>query len=286
MPQCAYKGAMSSEHTSLTDLDSHFAFGANWRSYAALINEDRITEAVRGLEKLVPVETLKGASFLDIGCGSGLHMLAALRLGAASVRGIDIDPDSIAATHAVLERFAPGAAWSAEEHSVFDAKPEALGLHDIVYSWGVLHHTGAMNEAITKASALVKPGGLLVLALYRKTPFCGAWTLEKRIYAHAPAWGQALIRWPYKAAYLLGQLVRGRNPFAYVRDYHSARGMDWHHDVHDWLGGYPYESVTPDQVRDLLQGLGFVDIQALENCAGTIGLFGTGCDEFVARRQS
>jgi hypothetical protein len=50
------------------------------------------------------------------------------------------------------------------------------------------------------------------------------------------------------SAHLAALLARLRNPFAYESNYRSARGMDWRHDVRDWLRGYLSESAEPDAV--------------------------------------
>ncbi|MBC7358443.1 MAG: 50S ribosomal protein L11 methyltransferase [Desulfacinum sp.] len=84
-----------------------FDFGKNWASYAKKINEVRIEEAVKNLCRLLGKTTLEGESFFDIGSGSGLHSLAALRLGAARVEAIDIDADSVRTTEALLEKYVP-----------------------------------------------------------------------------------------------------------------------------------------------------------------------------------
>lgn len=273
---------MAGTDQRLLDAETHFAFGENWASYANTIDGARIAVAEAALARLAGPGGLEGRRFLDIGCGSGLHALAALRLGAASVLGIDIDRNSVTTARRVLETHRPGANWDIREVSIFDFSPPET--FEVVYSWGVLHHTGAMWPAVAKAAALVAPGGLFIVALYGKTPLCGLWTAEKRLYAHAPRWLQACIRGPYKAAFLLVKALRGENPVAYVRDYAANRGMNWHHDVHDWLGGYPYESASPGDVACRLAELGF----ALERRFGTIarfGLFGTGCVEYVFRRS-
>src|SRR3954451_2765426 len=146
------------------ELASHFAFGENWLSFQAGVAETSIAEAERGLARLLPREEIAGRGFLDIGCGSSLSMLAALPLGAGEVAGVDIDPASVRATRALLGRHAPGGNWRAEEASVLDLSPEAHGRHEIVHSWGVLHHTGAMWDAIDRACRLMTPGGRLALA--------------------------------------------------------------------------------------------------------------------------
>ena len=266
-------------------LESHFAFGENWQSFVSTVTEDSIAEAMRSLARLLPADEIAGRRLLDIGCGSGLTMLAAARLGAGSVEGVDIDPNSVEAAQALLSRHLPDGRWSVRTASVFDLSPEKNGTFDIVHSWGVLHHTGDMAGAIRNAAALVAPGGTFVIALYRRTPLCGFWRWEKRLYSAAPKPVQALLRGAYRGIHAAGLIATGRNPLAYVRDYKSARGMDFHHDVHDWLGGYPYESVEPAQVTALLEGLGFTMVRIFEKRAVAGGLFGSHCDEFVAMRR-
>jgi 2-polyprenyl-6-hydroxyphenyl methylase/3-demethylubiquinone-9 3-methyltransferase len=62
--------------------------------------------------------------------------------------------------------------------------------------------------------------------------------------------------------------------------------MDWNHDVHDWLGGYPYESTRPLELARHVRECGLCPERVFENCAGAKGFFGTGCDEYVARRPA
>ena len=127
-----------------------------------------------------------GKTFLDIGCGSGLNALAALSLGAASVTAVDIDENSVSTTQALLAARAPNPNWSAKLASVFDMTPDTFGTFDVVYSWGVLHHTGSMWKAIDCAARLVSPGGLYAIAIYTKTPLCGFWQYEKAFYSKSP----------------------------------------------------------------------------------------------------
>jgi SAM-dependent methyltransferase len=262
-----------------------FGFGDNWLKFAADLKEEQIVEAQESLQKLLGRMDLSGLSFLDIGSGSGLFSLVARKLG-ARVRAFDFDPGSVACTRSLRNRYFPGDDdWTVEHGSILDAAYTGrLGTFDIVYSWGVLHHTGAMWTALECAASLVAADGMLAIALYRRTPLCGAWRVEKRLYAAAPSIVQDAMRGAYKVAYLAGIAATGRNPNAYVSGYKSSRGMNWHRDVHDWLGGYPYESASPADVKAHLGRLGFHVVRSIERPAG-LGVFGTGCDEYVCRRQ-
>ena len=225
--------------SDLTDPRTHYAFGENWARFVAGLNDAQITRAAAGLVRLLG-DNIAGKTFLDLGCGSGLHSLAALKLGAASVTAVDLDPRSVETARALLSRLAAGQAWTVEARSAFDPMPDAAG-YDIVYSWGVLHHTGDMRRAIKCAAALVRPGGRLVLAIYRKTPMCGFWRLEKRLYSRSPGSVRAIADATLASLMVLGLVATGRNPVRYIRTYPAARGMSFLTDVRDWLGGYPYE---------------------------------------------
>ena len=270
----------------LTDLSQHFRFGENWQSFLSTVTEDVIAEAEAGLLRLFPDNVLQGARFLDIGCGSGLHLLSALRLGVSEARGVDLDPASVAATRTLLEERQPNAVCSAETRSVFDMTPDDDGRWRVVYSWGVLHHSGDMWNAIARAAALSEMNGFFALALYRKSAFCGFWRAEKWLYSKSPDFVQSVIRAIYKTIYRAGLLATGRNPAVYERSYKSARGMDWHHDVHDWLGGYPYESAAPREITDFLGRRGFSLVRQFQRPAAISGLLGTHCDEYVFQRTA
>lgn len=268
----------------LREVEQHFAFGENWASYARLITATQVTEATTQLVRLIGSEALHGSRFLDIGCGSGLHSVAALMAGASSVCATDIDPESVATAESVLERFSPHGPWSVRRISAFDLSPDDFGQFDVVYSWGVLHHTGDMRQAIARAAAMVAPGGLLCLALYARTPLCPLWRVEKRLYSRAPGFLQRMFRSIYTQLYRLRQRATGGDFRTFTANYVSRRGMDFEHDVHDWLGGYPYESITPTAAHRWLDELGFsIDREFL--LASSIGLFGTGCHEFVFRKR-
>lgn len=254
-----------------------FAFGRNWTSFArTALTHERIDEARRHLHELLPPETLAGKSFLDIGFGQGLTLCLAAEAG-ARVEGIDIDPDNLAALEAVSRQMGRAAPPPARVASILDAgevaRLRSQGGFDIVHSWGVLHHTGAMAEAIANAAALTAPGGLLVLALYRRHWSSPVWRVIKWTYNASPSWGRrameaVFVPVIYAAKWCVtgGQMRRRK------------RGMDFRHDVIDWIGGYPYECASAEDVRARLAEHGFEEVSFRPAPVPT------GCNEYVFRR--
>lgn len=270
------------------DVSTHFGFGENWADYAQHIDESKIAMAEEGLWKLLPSNMLEGKTFLDIGCGSGLHTLSALRSGIKGAACIDIDPHSVATTNAVLQRYWKGNNYVAFDYNILAPQPDRRlppeGF-DIVYSWGVLHHTGDMWKAISNAAQYVAPGGKFVIALYKKSPLCPFWRAEKKLYTNVPA-----LRWPlniaYMALYCATRIALGQNPVRYIRDYEEERGMRFINDVKDWLGGYPYESASADEVKKRIEAMGFTLDRAYNTEAPKAGgILGSGCAEYVFTRN-
>lgn len=274
------------EKNECHDVETHFAFGENWSDYAAHISDQKIKQAEDGLLKLISASQLQGKTFLDIGCGSGLHSLAALKNGVASATCLDIDPMSVQTAQSVLGKFHDGKNYSIVTHNILEKEGFSEGPFDIVYSWGVLHHSGAMWSAVEAAAKYVSPEGLFVIALYKKSPLCGFWAFEKKIYTALPKWARILPDMLYAGALLSVKFLRGDNPVTYVREYHTRRGMRFMNDVRDWMGGYPYESASADEVQEKLKTMGF-DLQESYNTANpkAFGLFGSGCAEYVFKKR-
>ena len=271
--------------TDTKDVASHFRFGENWAAFAASITEDNVARAVDSLTRILPRDLLAGRELLDIGSGSGLSAVAALRLGARHVTAIDIDRDSVATSRAVLERFAAPQTFTVSEASVFDLAARNFATFDVVHSWGVLHHTGDLVGALTAAAQHVRNEGTFAVALYRRTPMDAFWVSEKRIYTAGSNSLQKGIRGVFKASYLAGLIATGRNPARYLREYRTERGMNWSHDVHDWLGGYPYEAIEAAELEALLAAQGFQLEHAVERPVQVFGLLGAPCNEYRFSRR-
>jgi 2-polyprenyl-3-methyl-5-hydroxy-6-metoxy-1,4-benzoquinol methylase len=264
--------------------ESRFGFGRNWQSYLGVLSDERIAEAEASFREMIGLHHVRGASFLDVGSGSGLFSLAAHRLGASRVHSFDFDPESVGCTALLRQRYAaPGVNWIVERGSVLDARYLAsLGQFDIVYSWGVLHHTGAMWQALAEVIQLVAPGGLLFVAIYNdQGAFSRAWKLVKRTFNTGPVGRMAVMSTfiPYFVARgLVADLLRLRNPVSRYREYRRTRGMSVTHDWVDWLGGYPFEVAAPDAIFDFYRSRGF-SLEKLTTCGGRFG-----CNQFVFKK--
>ena len=266
-----------------TDESLRFGFGRNWAEFIEQhFSEARVESSRVHLLKVLRLEALNGRSFLDIGCGSGLHSLAALRAGAAKVVGFDYDANSVATSLKVREMAAnDDARWSAEQGSVLDpARMRALENFDIVYSWGVLHHTGAMWDALGNVAPLVAPGGLLFISIYNdQRGMSGWWRWLKRTYNRLPRPLQlpytVAVMGPHEVLRFAATTARTRDPRAYFKHIlHYAeknkRGMSYWHDLVDWIGGYPFEVASPEAIFDFYMARNF-ELIALKTCGGRCG---------------
>ncbi|PDV98092.1 methyltransferase [Candidatus Chloroploca asiatica] len=231
-----------------------FDFGANWQAFSAqYVDEERLIIAAQSLQQLLGRDNLQDLRVLDVGCGSGLFAIAAHQLGAKEIIGIDINPRSIAASEHNKARLSPTAPITFYQMSALDQDAlTGLGQFDLVYAWGSLHHTGAMWQAIANTAQRVAPGGTLVLGLYKRHSTSPIWKGIKWFYNRVPPLMQRIMI-PFFAAviYLAKLLVTQRNPLE------KQRGMDFWYDVIDWVGGYPYEYATVQEVKIFVIPLGF-----------------------------
>jgi 2-polyprenyl-3-methyl-5-hydroxy-6-metoxy-1,4-benzoquinol methylase len=271
---------------TLTPSPERFEFGENWRNFSALLTEERVRDAELSLASMLHLDNLRGRSFLDIGCGSGLFSLAAARMGVGRIHSFDYDANSVACTAAVKEQFfVTKEDWTIERGDITDpAYVRNLGTFDIVYAWGVLHHTGAMWTAIANACARVAPGGVFFLSIYnsqgRRSEL---WRDIKRVYNRLPR----RLRHPYAVLVTMPMQVRAfalatltLRPGDYLRSWVSSRerGMSRWHDLIDWVGGYPYEFAKPEEVFRFCRDRGFVLTELTTKGRGL------GCNEFVFHR--
>jgi 2-polyprenyl-6-hydroxyphenyl methylase/3-demethylubiquinone-9 3-methyltransferase len=266
--------------------EPRFAFGKNWQRFLRCVNEERIAAAEKSLQSMLEVDSLAGMSFLDIGSGSGLFSLAAMRLGAARVHSFDYDPQSVACALELKRRFfSDASSWSVEQGSVLDPSYlTRLGRFNVVYSWGVLHHTGNMWKALENVAALVEPQGKLFVALYNAQGLRSRlWRAVKRCYVSGAIWRPPIVAiyggYCVATGLIVDLFLHPRNPLTRYRRPESTRGMSPWPDMVDWLGGYPFEVATPGAVFDLFKKKGFELVQLQVEGRGH------GNNEFVFKKR-
>lgn len=265
---------------------THFDFGENWKSFSdSALTSERVALARTDFHELMNNVPLAGRTFLDIGFGQGLAICLAKEAGAKPF-GNDINPKCIEALKSTA-RFFPNVDLNSIPILVGSILDEGVLLRlknlpptgetrfDVVHSWGALHHTGAMKSALRHAASLVEPGGFFVLAIYNTHWSSPIWSVIKWTYAYAPSIIQRIfVALLFPMIFIAKLAVSRGNPLR------KERGMSFYHDVVDWVGGYPYEHATIEEVQIFLGKSGFQMERAIPATVPT------GCNQFVFRAPS
>ncbi len=259
-----------------------FEFGKNWQAFISTLNDEKIEIACETLRKNLDCNNANERTFIDVGSGSGLFSLAARKLG-FKVFSFDFDQQSIECTKKLKQLyFNNDPAWEITEGSALDKNfVDSLGTYDIVYSWGVLHHTGNMWLALEHVIHLVKPNGQLFVAIYNDEGWqSDFWLAVKKRY-NKNIVGKLFILMIFipffSITYFLMDILRLKNPYTRYQIYKKNRGMAMYYDWIDWIGGFPFEVATTAELFNFYLSKGFT----LTHLHTTNRL---GCNELVFKR--
>ncbi|MFA6184002.1 MAG: class I SAM-dependent methyltransferase [Parcubacteria group bacterium] len=263
----------------------HFSFGKNWQNFLKTLTDEKIQEAKKSLvEFLGGEDKIKDKTFVDIGSGSGLFSLAAYLLGAKEVVSVDVDDFSIACAKYLKEKNGNPENWKITKGSALDENfIKTLGQFDIVYSWGVLHHTGEMYRAFENVIQLMKTEGVFYLAIYNKNTKCilegtsKLWVNLKRFYNSSNVAIKKIMECVYVTYFVIGLVANLKNPFSYIKNYSTLRGMNFFTDIKDWLGGYPYEYASVKEIIVYFKKYNMI-------CEKYTGVRSIGCNEFLLKK--
>lgn len=263
-----------------------YTFGQNWIDFIKKSqNEHTLEVSQRCLTSLLAkagLRSLHGLSFLDIGSGSGVHSAAALSLGPTKLLAIDYDPRSVECTSNLLYELSfEDTNWTCQEADILN--PVSISQKfDVVYSWGVLHHTGNVRLALANSSNFVQSNGFFIISLYYPTYFDWFWKLEKKLFSSSPSFVQRSIILLWVSLRRCSYFIKRKSFPEMRRQYSKNRGMDYFTDLYDWFGGYPYETISPQQCIKLMSSLGFKVLYSQDR--GSMSHLISGCNEFVFQR--
>lgn len=261
-----------------------FGFGQNWAEFIEKnLSDSIVQDSINHMKRFMKRDSLEGLRILDIGCGSGIHSLAMKRLGAREVVAFDYDVNSVATSKKVREWSGLSEGWHIEQGSVLDkAYLESLGKFDIVYSWGVLHHTGSMWEAIKNATIPLNPDSEFYIALYSSDTYIDPppeeWIRIKKAYNYASPLKKKVMELNHLYRQIIvPEMAAGRNFLDAIRNY-GSRGMNIWADIKDWLGGYPMEFAGLHETRDFIaEEIGYSLVNVIN---------GEGCTEYLFANPS
>ncbi|MCL5035988.1 MAG: class I SAM-dependent methyltransferase [Chloroflexi bacterium] len=108
-----------------------------------------------------------GKKLLEIGCGIGVDLMEFAR-GSAIVTGVDLTQEPLEITRKGFEAHGLRGEFFLADAEKLDFPDESF---DVVYSFGVIHHTPNTENAIKEIHRVLKPGGEAIVMIYHRDSF-------------------------------------------------------------------------------------------------------------------
>lgn len=193
-------------------------------------------------------EEIKGKTVLDAGCGTGVFSIIFARNGAAKVTGIDISPGSLGTARSLKEKFGLTNVEFREQDMLH--LPCAAASFDIVWAWGTVHHTTDPLGAIAEFIRVLKPGGSLFLAIYKRTNVTWMHEIIRKTMIRTPRWSWNVLA--KAGAFVLTPVV-----LLFKRRQKSRKGEKLSELILDWYFVPIRHYYRPEEIQVFLERKNF-----------------------------
>lgn len=139
-------------------------YGLGSKEFFQAAVEERYENDAPWIKRLIDSIPVKGKKVLEVGCGMGVDLLEFAKNG-ARVTGIDLVDNHLKLASRLFALNKLEAKLLNADAEDLPFPPEAF---DIVYSFGVLHHTPNTQKAIDEVQRVLRPNGTAIVGLYHK----------------------------------------------------------------------------------------------------------------------